>query len=150
MKIFIGADHRGFDFKTKIIKILKELGLKPKDLGTYTKETSSDYPLIAYQVASRVAKTKNSRGILVCMSGIGQSIAANKVRGVYAALCYNPQATALSRRHNNANILILSAKFIPPNQLRSIIKVWFEEKFEGGRHLRRVREIKKIEEKEFK
>ena len=145
MKIYIGADHRGFTFKEKIISILESLNYDVDDLGTYDETTPCDYPKVSYQVATKVAKIKNSRGILVCMSGIGQSIAANKVKGAYAALCYNAEAAQLSRQHNNANILVLSSKFIKPEDLRNIIKIWLETKFEGGRHLRRVNQIKKIE-----
>ena len=146
MKVFIAADHRGFDCKEKIKKLLSQRGFTVVDLGTDTDEVSFDYPKAAYSVATRVARTKNSRGILVCLSGIGQAIAANKVTGAYAALCYNPEAAALSRRHNNANILVLSARFIRPGQLPKIIDVWMKTKFEGGRHLRRFNQIKRIEE----
>ncbi len=145
MKVYIGADHRGFEFKEKIVKIVDELGSDAIDLGTYNETVSCDYPQIAYKVASQVAKSKDSRGILVCMSGIGQAIAANKVKGAYAVLCYNVTAAQLSRQHNNANVLVLSSKFVKAADLRKIIFVWLNTKFEGGRHLRRVNQIKKIE-----
>ena len=143
MKIFIGADHRGFKFKNKVVEILKRQGYEPVDLGTYTDQESCDYPVIAYKVAKEVVRFKNSRGILLCMSGIGQAIAANKVNGAYAALCYNPTAAMLSRAHNNANIIVLSSKFIKSNHLSKIIKNFLETKFEGGRHLRRVNQDRK-------
>ena len=145
MKIFIGADHRGVEFKAKIKQILEKQGHSVKDLGTENSSKSCDYPKIAYQVGNAVARTRNGRGVLVCMSGIGQSIAANKVRGAYAALCYNAKAAELSRRHNNANILVLSAKFVNPKDLAKILKVWLTTAFEGGRHRRRINQIKKME-----
>jgi RpiB/LacA/LacB family sugar-phosphate isomerase len=145
MKVFIGADHRGVGFKKKIIQILKEQGLDAIDLGSYDSDKSCDYPKVACTVASEVAKARNGRGILVCMSGIGQAIAANKVTGAYAALCYNIESARLSREHNNANILVLGSKFVKPKDLKEIIRVWFTTEFEGGRHRRRVNQIKKME-----
>lgn len=145
MKIYIGADHRGFKIKEKIIQLLKSFKYEAVDLGTFRDDVSCDYPLIAKKVAARVARSRNDLGILVCMSGIGQAIAANKVRGAYAALCYNSEAAALSRQHNNANILVLSAKFIKPAAMGKIIKIWLNSSFEKGRHLRRFRQIKRIE-----
>ena len=145
MKVYIGADHRGYQFKEKIVKVLIALDCDVVDLGTHDEAVTCDYPKVAYKVATEVAKTKNGRGILVCMSGIGQTIAANKVRGAYAALCYNPEAAQLSRQHNNSNILVLSSKFVKPEDIEKIIHVWLNTKFEGGRHLRRFNQIKKIE-----
>ena len=145
MKVFIGADHRGVAFKAKIQKLLIAQGHTVVDVGSFDPKTSCDYPKIAYQVASNVAKTRQGRGVLVCMSGIGQAMAANKVRGAYAALCYNAEAAALSRKHNNANILVLGAKFVKAGQLEKILKTWFHTDFEGGRHQRRVNQIKKME-----
>ncbi len=145
MKIYIGADHRGFKLKKKIAQILKSLGYETEDLGTNTDKVSCDYPKIAYQLASRVARSKQGRGILVCLSGLGQVIAANKVCGAYAALCCTSEAARLSRQHNNANILVLGAKFVKSGEIRQIVKIWLETEFEGGRHQRRVNQIKKIE-----
>lgn len=147
MKIFIGADHRGFDLKERIISYLKTLGHTIVDVGSYEVGEICDYPLISCKVAENVAKTKGSRGILACMTGIGHSIAANKVVGSYAALCYTKEAAVLSRAHNNANVLVLGAKFVNPEELEGIIKVWLNTEFEGGRHLRRVKQIKAIERK---
>jgi RpiB/LacA/LacB family sugar-phosphate isomerase len=146
VNIYIGADHRGFFHKKKIIKILQNLSYSVNDMGTETSKESSDYPVIAYKVATRVAEDKGSRGILVCMTGIGQSIAANKVKGAYAALCYNVAAARFSRLHNNANILVLSAKFVPAKMLPKIIKMWLTTDFEGGRHERRFHQIQDIEQ----
>lgn len=145
LKIFIGADHRGVHFKSKIARILDDLNFPTTDLGTNDETVSCDYPVVAYKVAREVAKNKNNRGILVCMSGIGQAIAANKVKGAYAALCYNKEAAVLSRQHNNANVLVLSAKFVSDRNLKEIVQLWLTTEFEGGRHLRRFKQIQKIE-----
>jgi len=145
MKIFIGADHRGFELKAKIVKLLKSLGHTVEDVGTYDKE-ACDYPEFSLKVARGVISNEGSRGILVCMSGIGHTIAANKVKGVYAALCYNKDAAMLSRQHNNANVLVLSAKYVPRQELDEIIKICLSTEFEGGRHERRINKIKEIEE----
>lgn len=145
MKVYIGADHRGYDFKTKIIKILNDQGYDVVDMGAHESASSCDYPKVAYKVASKVAKLRNGRGILVCMSGIGQAMAANKVRGAYAALCYNAQSAALSRKHNNANILVLGSKFVKQSEIGKILRTWLNTEFEGGRHRRRVNQIKRME-----
>ena len=144
-KIFIGADHRGFELKNKIKNLLFKKGYDVEDVGAFSLKPPCDYPKISYEVAHRVAGKKDSRGILVCMTGIGPTIAANKVPGAYAALCYNREAALLSREHNNANILVLGAKFVSPRAMLLIIDVWLKTKFAGGRHLRRVRQIKAIE-----
>ncbi len=145
MKVYIGADHKGYSFKEKIIKILNTQGHDVEDAGTHDDVNSCDYPKIAEKVGTQVAKSKNTRGILVCMSGIGQAIAANKVKGVLAALCCNAEAAELSRQHNNANVLVIGAKFVKQKELPKIVRVWMETPFEGGRHLRRVKQIKEIE-----
>ncbi len=150
MKIFIGADHRGFELKGQVKLFLEKHGFKVMDMGTTQPESPCDYPEIAYKVASAVAKTKDSRGILVCMTGIGHSIAANKIPGAYAALCYNKEAARLSREHNNSNILVLGSKFVSKRTMFSIIDVWLKTAFEGGRHSRRVKQIKEIEKQVFK
>jgi len=144
MKIFIGADHRGFTLKKNIMAALSKRGFQVVDMGTHD-QTPCDYPFIGYKVAQEVVKSPNNRGILICMTGIGQTITANKVKGAYAALCYNKEAAKLSRQHNNANILVLSSKFTKKEELHSIIKTWLDTAFEGGRHQRRVSQIKKIE-----
>lgn len=148
MKIFIGADHRGVEFKSRIKHILEDLGHDVTDMGTDVEDQSCDYPKIAYRVATEVSHSRNCRGVLVCMSGIGQAIAANKIKGAYAALCYNAEAAELSRQHNNANVLVLSAKFTDQKDLMKILSVWLETAFEGGRHLRRFNQIKKLEKGE--
>lgn len=150
VKIYIGADHRGFPLKSKIVGLLTRHGYSVEDMGTFDETQSYDYPRIARCVAVKVAETKNSRGVLVCMSGIGQAIAANKVRGAYAALCYNAETAALSRQHNNANILVLGAKFVKEKDLKNILHVWLTTPFEGGRHARRFKQIRKIEKGNLK
>ena len=145
MKIFVGADHRGFPLKQEVVKLLEDLGHEVVDKGSCQKGVKCDYPKFSYKVAKEVARAKNARGILVCLTGIGHSIAANKVPGAYAALCYKREAAILSRKHNNANILVLGAKFVTKKELKDIIVIWLRTKFEGGRHLRRVNQIKRIE-----
>jgi ribose 5-phosphate isomerase B len=147
MRIYIGADHRGVKLKSRIVPFLKKQGYDVVDLGAFKDDVSCDYPKLSLKVGEAVANTKGSRGVLVCMTGIGHSMAANKVPGVLAALCYNKQAARLSREHNNANVLVVSAKFISPKDIEDIIDVWLKAHFEGGRHLRRVNQIRKIEEK---
>ncbi len=149
MKIFLGADHRGFEYKSRIIDLLhselKALKAEVVDLGTFNDQEPCDYPRTAYAVAKAVAEIKNSLGILICMSGNGQTIAANKVKGAYAALCLNKEAAALARQHNNANVLVISAKFTKMKDIKDVVKAFLTAKFEGGRHLRRFNQIKKIE-----
>ena len=145
MKIFIGADHRGFQLKKRIDDVLKGLGHEVVDMGTQTEDIACDYPQIAYKVAMEVVHNPGSRGILLCMTGIGHSIAANKVPGVYAALVYNKEVAALSRQHNDSNVLVLGSKFVDEANMLEIIKIWLSTEFEGGRHLRRKEQIQNIE-----
>jgi len=147
MNIYVGADHRGFKFKKKIIQFLEQQGHSAFDMGAYREDPPCDYPQIAYKVGTQVTKSKNARGILLCMTGIGQMIAANKVPGIYAALCCSKAAARFSREHNNSNVLVLSAKFVSRKDLFSIIKIWLKTEFAGGRHQRRVNQIKKMERK---
>ena len=148
MKIFVGADHRGFQLKKKVDDILKGLGHEVVDMGTYKEGIDCDYPLISYKVGVEVVRHPGSRGILLCMTGIGHSIAANKVPGVYAALVYNKEAAAFSRQHNDSNVLVLGSRYMDEANMLEIIQIWLSTKFEGGRHLRRKGQIQNIE-KEF-
>ncbi|MCR4336859.1 MAG: ribose 5-phosphate isomerase B [Candidatus Omnitrophica bacterium] len=150
MKIFVGADHRGFALKKDVIDFFRAQGHTLVDMGTHEEGISCDYPKIALEVAEQVVQTINSRGILICMTGIGHTIAANKVPGAYAALCYNKEAAVLSRQHNNSNILVLGSKFVGQDSITEIIDVWLKTEFEAGRHLRRVEQIKSIEKKFLK
>jgi ribose 5-phosphate isomerase B len=143
-KIMIGCDHGGFLLKEQAKKFLKKNGWTVSDAGTFSEE-SMDYPDTAYKVALSVAKGKAWRGILICKSGIGNSIVANKLKNVRAALCYNIKAARLSRRHNDANILVLGSLFVNEERAKKIIEVWLETPFEGGRHLRRIQKIERIE-----
>ncbi len=150
MKVFLGADHRGVVVKAKIVTLLQKLGHEAVDLGSHDENCSCDYPKYSFLVGNSVVKNKDARGILICLSGIGHSIAANKVKGVYAALCYTEEAAILSRQHNNANVLILGSNFINEKTMFAMVKVWLETPFEGGRHLRRIDQVKAMERKVFK
>ncbi len=142
--ILIGSDHAGFLLKEKIKKYLEKSGFRVEDVGTYSEERC-DYPEFGARLARKVSGSRNKRGILICYSGIGVSIVANKFPGVRAALCHDTRAAELSRRHNNSNVLVLGAGFVGVPSARAIAKVWLSTGFEGGRHLRRVKLIGKIE-----
>jgi len=144
MKIAIGADHAGFADKEKIKRQLDELGIEYEDVGTNSTE-SVDYPVYARKVAEKVAKGEAEQGILVCGSGNGMQIAANKIRGVRAALAWNAETARLARQHNDANVLSVPARMIPPEEVAKIIESWLNADFEGGRHARRVAEISDFE-----
>lgn len=148
-KIALGADHAGFEEKEKVKKTLEELGIEYEDMGTMTPE-SVDYPDYAQKVAESVSSGKYEQGLLVCGSGTGMAIAANKVRGVRAAVAWSPEIAALARQHNDANILSLPARFLSEAQSADIVKAFFESEFEGGRHGKRVDKIKGIEDADFK
>lgn len=150
MKIYIGADHRGFELKKKIFGFLKKGGHEIIDVGTHQNSVDCDYPQFSFEVATKVAKDSNARGILLCMTGIGHSIAANKVPGAYAALCYTQETAVLSRQHNNSNVLVLGTLFIEEKNVIPIIETWLSTQFEGGRHQRRFDQIQEIEKKFLK
>jgi ribose 5-phosphate isomerase B len=143
-KIIIAADHGGFSLKEKLKVYLGKNGFRVKDAGTYSKERC-DYPRFAYAASCAVSKGRFKKGILICKSGIGNSIVANKLPGVRAALCYNVRAARISRQHNDSNILVLGASFVNAKLARKILNVWLNTEFSGGRHQRRIRQIKKIE-----
>ncbi len=144
MKISTGSDHRGLHQRKIIGSALADLGLEWVDLGTMTEE-SCDYPDIAKKLGQSVASGETRMGILVCGTGIGMSIAANKVRGVRAALCVDEQTAALSRQHNDANVLCLPGDNFDDEQLRTMVKTWLSAEFEGGRHQRRVGKVAEME-----
>lgn len=146
MKISIGSDHRGFILKKKIISILKAKGHKVNDCGTYSQE-SCDYPEIAFKVANSVRLKKSQRGILICKTGIGNCIAANKVPGARASLCYTQKAARLSREHNDANVLVLGSDFVRGKNVKKILEIWLNTKFSGDRHQKRVEQIAGIEKR---
>ncbi len=144
MKIALAADHAGYLEKEKLKKTLDELGVGYDDMGTYSAD-SVDYPDYARKVGEAVASGEYEQGILVCGSGTGMAIAANKVAGVRAAVAWNEEIARLARQHNNANVLSLAARFIPDGEQEKIVKAWFSAKFEGGRHERRIEKIEQLE-----
>ena len=144
MKLSIGADHRGFQAKERMKAFLTELGHEAVDWGTDSNKPC-DYPDIAYPAVKAVVDGKAELGILFCGTGIGMSIAANKVRGVRAALCHDEVSVDMARRHNNATILCLPADLLGEKQMTKIIRIFLETPFDGGRHERRVKKIINIE-----
>ena len=144
-KILIASDHAGFDGKEAIKKTLDEMGVEYEDLGTNSLD-SVDYPDYAERVAKGVAGGMAERGILVCGSGIGMEIAANKIPGVRAALAWNEETAKLARRHNDANVVAVGGRMTPPETIDRIIRAFLTTDFEGGRHQRRLEKIKRLEE----
>ena len=144
MKVSIGADHAGFELKEKIRKLLLDQGIEVTDEGTHSAE-SVDYPDYARKVAEAVAQNGNQRGILVCGSGIGMAMAANKVRGIRAAHVTSEQEARLSREHNDANVLTLGGRVLDEATALRIVQTFLNTKFEGGRHQRRVDKIAALE-----
>ena len=138
-KIFISSDHAGFNLKKNIIKKLSKK-LKIIDLGP-SSTLSVDYPDYAHKLSKKVASNSRNLGILICGSGMGMAISANKNKKIRAALCYSVKSTKLSRLHNNANIITLGARLINKNKAFNLIRVFLNTKFEGGRHLKRVKKI---------
>lgn len=139
-KVAIGCDHGGFDAKEAVKEYLTNENIEFEDFGTFSNE-SCDYPDYARKVAEAVSKGHCERGILICGSGIGVSIVANKVRGIRAALCHDPETAKLSRQHNDSNIICLAGRFTPIAVMKEMLKPWFETEFEGGRHKTRVDKI---------
>jgi ribose 5-phosphate isomerase B len=146
MRIAIGSDHGGFELKEKLLKFLDGSdGYGVKDFGTHSKD-SCDYPLIGFEVAKAVSDGEYDRGILVCKSGIGMAIIANKLPGVRAAACYDIELARLSREHNNCNVLVLAASYTDKDKAKDIVKVWLEAEHSGERHARRVEQMRELEE----
>ena len=146
MRISIGSDHAGFLLKNQITQHLKELGHDVQDFGTYTSE-SCDYPDYAYAAAKAVVDGETERAIVICYTGIGVSIVANKVKGIRCSLVGSVEDAILTREHNDSNCLALSAKNTPVLLAKEIIDAWLITEFTGGRHLNRINKIKVIEEK---
>ena len=142
--IAIGSDHGGFELKQEIMKHLDETGVAYKDFGTYSQD-SCDYPVYAELVSKAVVSGEYESGILICGTGIGISISANKVKGVRAALCHDCYSAEFTRRHNNANILALGGRVIGAGHALKIVDIFLNTEFEGGRHARRVDLITEIE-----
>lgn len=147
MRIAIGSDHRGFDAKRRLVPMLRQLNHEVTDVGPDSND-SVDYPDYAYQVAKAVSDGRVERGILICGTGIGMCIAANKVTGVRAAPCHDSITVEMCRRHNDANVLCISADLLGDELIGRIVRLWLETEFEGGRHARRVDKIKRIEKEE--
>ena len=143
MKICIGSDHAGFELKERVASFLREIGFDIADVGTDS-EVSVDYPVYAFRVARAVADGDAERGILVCGSGIGMCMAANRVSGVRAVNGSEPFGARMSRRHNDSNVLCLGSRFIGRDLALEIVKVWLNEPFEGGRHKGRIDLIESI------
>ena len=144
MKIAIGNDHGGLNLKAAVIGALKEEGAEVVNFGTDTPD-SVDYPDFALKVAEAVASGEADAGVLLCGTGIGISIAANKVKGIRCAVCTNTFMAEMTRRHNNANIIALGGRVITPDEAREIVKSWYTATYEGGRHQRRLDMISDIE-----
>ena len=144
MKIAIGSDHRGYEVKRRLVHFLQQLGHDVQDMGTEGSE-SVDYPDFAFQVSKAVSEGRVERGILICGTSIGMCIAANKVKGVRAAPCHDSITAEMSRRHNDANVLCLSADLLGDEQIDRMVRIWLETEFEGGRHARRVEKITRYE-----
>ena len=148
MKIAIASDHAGFAEKERLKPLLTELGIQFEDLGPGS-EASVDYPNYARKVGDEVRSGHVEQGLLVCGSGTGMAIAANKVPGVRAAVAWNEETARLAREHNDANVLALGARTTPAEELPGIVRAWFSAKFDAGRHERRVEKIREIEREEL-
>jgi ribose 5-phosphate isomerase B len=136
----IGADHAGFELKERLKRELKTLGFEPLDLGTHSTD-STDYPDYAHPVAERVERGEARRGVLLCGTGLGMAYAANRHPGVRAAVAWTPEIARLARAHNNANVLVLPARYVTEQEGLAILRAWLDAPFEGGRHERRVQKI---------
>lgn len=147
MKIVLGADHAGYNLKEELKSILQQEGAEFLDVGTLNGEESVDYPDYAEAVARKVASGGFDRGVIVCGTGIGVAIAANKVKGIRAANCDNPVSARFSREHNDANVLTMGSRIIGSEVAKEILCVWLKAQFEGGRHAGRVDKISEIEER---
>ena len=144
MKVVLASDHRGYQLKDSLKKFLEEREIEFLDVGTFSAD-SVDYPDFAMLAAEKVSHGDYDRGILICGSGIGMCVVANKFPGIRAAVCHDVSTAEMSRKHNNSNMLSLGADVINEELARKILHVWLETKFEGGRHLRRIQKISEIE-----
>ena len=143
MKIALGCDHGGYELKNKIIDVLKERNIAFHDFGCYS-EDSVDYPKFAKIVGEKVASKEYDLGILTCGTGIGISIAANKVKGVRASLVHDLESAKLTRQHNNSNVLCMGGRIVDHDLALEITKTWLDSEFEGGRHQRRIDQIEEV------
>ena len=149
MKIAIGCDHGGIVLKSAVLEVLNDKGIDSEDLGCFTND-SVDYPDYALKVAEEVSQGKADLGIILCGTGIGISIAANKVKGIRAAVAHDLFTAEMCKRHNNANILAMGGRVISPELAKDMVRIWLDSEFEGGRHLNRINKISEIEQKYFK
>ncbi len=145
MRIAVGSDHRGFGLRAKIVELLNRLGQEVIDVGTYDRDDSVDYPDVASVVAQKVSNGEVQRGILICGTGLGMSIVANKFPGVRAAPCHDDLTAEMSRRHNDLNVLCLSGDMLGERLMDRLVEIWLKTEFEGGRHARRVEKITALE-----
>ena len=146
MKIVVGSDHGGYELKESLVKFIKDEGYEVLDFGAHSKE-SCDYPLIGFEVAKAVSEGRAARGVLICKTGVGMTIIANKVHGVRAAACYDVGMAKSAREHNDTNVLALGANYMDLAKAKEILKVWLGAKHTEERHTRRVKQIKDIESK---
>jgi ribose 5-phosphate isomerase B len=137
----IASDHAGVEMKNRLVSELKKLGYEPNDIGAQTADAPDDYPDYAHPLAKEVSDGQAKRGILLCGSGVGMDIVANRYPGVRAALAWEPEIGELSRKHNDSNVLVLPARFMSDDAAVKTMKAWLDAKFEGGRHERRVKKI---------
>jgi ribose 5-phosphate isomerase B len=144
MRIALASDHAGYAEKERLKSLLTDLGIEFEDLGTLSEE-SVDYPDYARKVAEQVAQRQVEQGLLVCGSGTGMAITANKVPGVRAAVAWSEETARLARQHNDANVLAIGARTTPPDDIPKIVRAWFSTEFEGGRHTARVGKISDVE-----
>lgn len=144
MRIALASDHAGYAEKERLKALLDDLGVEFDDLGTMSEE-SVDYPDYARKVAERVAQGEFEQGLLVCGSGTGMAITANKVPGVRAAVAWSEETARLARQHNDANVLAIGARTTPPDDIPKIVRAWFATEFDGGRHAARVEKINEVE-----
>jgi len=149
MQIGLACDHGGVELKEEVKPFLKSMGFEPVDLGTFN-EDSVDYPDYAILVAERISKGEMERGILICGSGIGMSMVANKFPGVRAALVNDLYSSRFSREHTDANILVMGGRIVGKELAKEIVKVWLNTAFAGGRHKKRLEKIEALEKKNFK
>jgi len=149
MRVVLASDHNGVEFKEKVKELLTQRGHRCIDVGSRGEERV-DYPDFAFEAAEMIARGEADRGVLICGTGIGMAIAANKVRGVRAALCTNAEAARLARQHNDANVLTLSGWQAEPEEALRMVEIFMETEFEGGRHARRVGKIVDYEKKHIK
>ncbi len=146
MRIAIGTDHRGYSIRSKVIRLVERLGHEVDDVGTFTSD-AVDYPDVASLVSEKVGRGEVDRGILVCGTGLGMCIAANKFHGVRAAPCHDDLTAEMSRRQNDTNVLCLSADLLGERLIDRMVELWLSTPFEGGRHARRVEKITELEQR---